>query len=85
MLPQVGAYRLYAPSLLHMYLIEEGPPEKVRRRISDGEGPNEKIRRRTSEGKGPKEKIRRRRSDGEGPTMKVAAGKEGSLQNQPWP
>ena len=52
--PQVGAYKSYALSLLHMYLIGEGPPEKVHRRGSNEEG---------SDGEGPKEKIRLRRFD----------------------
>ena len=41
---QVGAYRSYTPNLLHMYLIREGPIEKIRLRRSDGEDLIQKIR-----------------------------------------
>ena len=46
---QVGAYRSYAPSLLHMYLIGEGPSERVCRRGSIGEGPSERVGQRGSD------------------------------------
>ena len=56
--PQVGAYRSYAPSLLHMYLIGKGPAEKVCWRGSGEEGPSGKVRRRRSEGEDLMEKVR---------------------------
>ena len=69
--PQVGAYRSYAPNLLHMYLIGEGPPKRIHWRRSNGEGPTEKIQRRRSHGEGLTEKVRRRKSNGEDPTEKA--------------
>ena len=63
--PQAGAYRLYALSLLHMYLTEEGPSERVRRKGSVEEGPSEKVRWRRSTGEDPTEKTYRKRYIGE--------------------
>ena len=67
--PQAGAYRLYVPSLLHMHLIGEGPPERVCQR--SGEGLTEKACRRRSAGEDSSEKIRQRRSDVEGSLERV--------------
>ena len=78
--PQARAYRSYAPSLLHIYLIGEGSLDKVcqrgsarevPRRGSIGEGPTKRVRRRGSDGEGPPEKIRLRKSDGEDMTEKI--------------
>ena len=84
--PQDGAYRSYAPSLLHMYLIRESAPDRVcfgegpLRRGSVGEGPlrrgsveaglTKKIRQRRFDGEGSSEKVRQRRYAGEGPLKK---------------
>ena len=51
--PQGRAYKSYAPSLLHMYLIGEGPSKRVL-----GEGPPERG--------GSPEKVHQRGSDKEG-------------------
>ena len=48
--------------LLHMYLTEEGLPETVRQRGSNGEDSSEKVCRRRFAGEGPSEKVYRRRS-----------------------
>ena len=98
-LPQGRAYRSYAPSLLHMYLIEEGPwrgsaregrvpREGPSKRVRQRGGPIEKVRWRRSAEEDSTEKIQWRRSDGEGPLEKVrqrrSVGEDGSLQNQLW-
>ena len=61
--PQARAYRSYVPNLLHIYLVGEGPSERVCRRRSDRDGPSEKIRL--------SKKVRRRRFAREGSTKKV--------------
>ena len=52
-LSQVGAYRSYAPSLLHIYLAGKGSLKKVHRRGSTKVGLLEKIRRRRSDREDP--------------------------------
>ena len=56
-LPQVGAYRSYAPSLLHKYLTGEGLPKKFRQRRFDVEGPTEKAHLRMLIGEGLTKKM----------------------------
>ena len=69
--PQAGAYRSHAPSLLHMYLTREGPPERAHWKRSIEEGLSERVRRRRSDGEGLMEKVRWRRFNEEGLTEKV--------------
>ena len=74
--PQVGAYRSYALSLLHMYLTGEGSLERVCKRGFVKEDPSEKVRWRRSVGtrsggEDLSEKTRRRRPVGEDSTQKV--------------
>ena len=64
--PQARAYRSYALSLLHMYLIREGLLDRVRQRGFFEEGLLERV-----VGEGPAEKVRWRRSAGEDLTEKI--------------
>ena len=84
--PQARAHGSYAPSLLPMYLIGEGPPERfareglairecslrrVHRRRFVKEDPSKKVCWRRSDREGPMEKVQWRRSYEEGLTEKV--------------